>query len=147
MGELQINKLTISDWKVYGDGTKLVFKHTENEGEVDLLKDHNLTFYNSIPSDNISSHYSTIFNRVFFHFETIVYNKEDGYLVECQLPINARSSAVGTAVIKNPFDNKFQSNMASVQIINNVLQIRSNMFNRKYSFVVNLSVDINYEKA
>ena len=42
MGDLQINKLTINDWKVYADGTKLIFKHTENEGEVDLLKDPDL---------------------------------------------------------------------------------------------------------
>lgn len=147
MGDLQVSKLTLNDWKVYANDSKLIFKHTENESEVDLLKDHSLQFYNSIPSDTITSHYSVIFNRVFFHFETIVYNKDNGYLVECQLPIDARADTVGTAVIRNPFDNSFQSSMANVQIINNVLQIRSKLFDRKYAFVVSLSVDINYEKA
>lgn len=147
MGDLVVNKITISDWKVYSDNTKLIFKYGDEINEIKALDDFNITFYNSIPSESIKSNYSILFNKVFFHFETIIYNKDNGRSIECQLPINSGSNAIGNVIIKNPFDNSFQSNMATVKIENNLLKVWSYLFDKKYAFLVHVTVDITYDKA
>ena len=147
MGDLQVNQLTLSNWKVFSDNSKLVFKYGEESNEIQSTDDYTLQFYNSIPSENIKSNYSIVFNKVFFHFESIIYNKENGRTIECQLPLNAASNAIGNAIIKNPFDNNFQSNMATVKIENNLLRVRSYLLDKKYAFLVHVTVDIVYDKA
>lgn len=149
MGELQVNTLSLSDWKVYSNENELIFNYDnniENTGKLKFNENHSFDFYDGVPSETIKSNYSILFNRVFFHFESIIYNQDNGYTIKCQLPIDANANHVGNVIIENPFNTAFNSTMANAEIKNNLLVIQSHLFNKDYAYVVRVKADISYEK-